>query len=94
MDPPKQDDPFWKHPAFWITLAILPLVYMVAGIVLLKDGYSNDLRTVVVTAIVSGAFGSITGFWLASSWNQNKQAAATAAAGKSPTPTTEGEKKP
>lgn len=62
--------PWWKNPAIIIALAILPLVYMVAVAVLFGVGgqpFSDDIKTLLVTAIVTGALGSITGFFLGSS---------------------------
>lgn len=74
-----EETPFWKQPAIWVTAALIPLVYAVVFIVLLRDGYTNDLRTMVVTAVVSGVLGAITGFWLAASWvtGKSKPAAST-----------------
>lgn len=62
--------PPWKNPAVIIAAAILPLVYLVAVAVLFGVGgqtWSDDIKTLFVTAIVTGALGSITGFFLGSS---------------------------
>lgn len=71
--------PFWRNPAFMIALAILPLVYMVATSILFGVGqqtWSDDIKMMFVTAVVSGALGSITGFFLGSSLSsRNKDAA-------------------
>ena len=70
--------PWWKNPAIIIAFAILPLVYMVATAVLFGVGgqsWSDDIKTLLVTAIVTGALGSVTGFFLGSSMgSQSKDA--------------------
>lgn len=68
--------PFWRNPAFVIALAILPLVYMVATSILFGVGqqtWSDDIKMMFVTAVVSGALGSITGFFLGSSLGSQKK---------------------
>lgn len=59
--------PFWRQPVFIITLALLPLVYMVAAAVLFGDGWSTEIRASVVSALITGALGSIGGYWLGTS---------------------------
>ncbi len=59
--------PFWRQPAFWITGALLPLVYGTVWAVLARDGFSDDVRAMVVSAIVTGVLGAILGYWLGSS---------------------------
>lgn len=71
--------PFYKNPAFVVTMALAPLLYMVAAAVLFGIGgqtWSDDVKTMVVTAIVSGLLGSITGFFLGSSLGSQKKDAA------------------
>ena len=60
-------------PVTGITLCLLPLVYMAVYAVLFTDGYSEQLRTVVVTAVVSGLLGVVGGYWLDSSAKEAKQ---------------------
>ena len=77
-DPPSAtynpSQPFWKQPAFYITLLLVPLVYLVVLIVLWPgSNFSTDIKTMVVTAVVSGVLGAITGFWLASSWSSTRK---------------------
>jgi muramidase (phage lysozyme) len=59
--------PFWKQPAFMVTLLILPLVYLVVGAVVFMAGWSDEIRASVVSAVLSGVLMGITGFWLGSS---------------------------
>lgn len=67
--------PAWKNPAIWIAAGILPLVYMVVWAVLFDHDrrFSNDIVALVVTAIVTGALGSITGFFLGSSLGSQRK---------------------
>lgn len=68
--------PPWKNPAIWIALLILPLVYMVAVAVLFGIGgqtWSDDIKTLLITAIVTGSLGSVTGFFLGSSMGSQRK---------------------
>lgn len=68
--------PPWKNPAVIISILVLPLVYMVAVAVLFGVGgqtWSDDIKTLFVTAIVTGALGSITGFFLGSSLGSQRK---------------------
>ena len=56
------NEPFWKAGAFWISMVMIPLIYMVTYKVLWGQ-FSEQLQTVVVTAILSGLLGAITGFF-------------------------------
>ena len=58
---------FWRQPAFWITAALLPLVYGTVWAVLVRDGFSDDVKAMVVSAIVTGVLGAVLGYWLGSS---------------------------
>jgi muramidase (phage lysozyme) len=73
---PDQTPP-WKNPAVWVTLLFVPLIYGAAWAVLFRDGISDDLKTMVVTAIFAGLLGSITGFFLGSSLGSQKKDAMT-----------------
>lgn len=62
--------PIYRNPALIFTVMVLPLVYMVATSILFGVGgqkWSEDIKTLFVTAIITGALGSLTGFWLGSS---------------------------
>jgi hypothetical protein len=70
MTPP--DKP-WMSPALWVTAALTPLVYMVVAIVLLKDGWTNEIRVMVVSAVLSLVLGSVSGFWLGTSFSSQRK---------------------
>lgn len=76
---------WWKNPAVIVTGFLLPALYIVICSVMFDWGrgeWSDEIRTMVVTAVVSGLLGSITGFFLGSSMGSQKksdQAAAAAA---------------
>lgn len=67
---------FWKQPAFWITLILVPLVYIVVLTVLGLLGttiFSTEIQIMVVSSIISGLLGAITGFWLGTSWSSARK---------------------
>lgn len=67
---------WYANPAVIMALAILPLVYLVVSAVVLGVGgqsWSDDVKTLTVTAVLSGALGSITGFFLGSSLSSQKK---------------------
>lgn len=66
--------PLW-NPALWISAAILPLVYFVVYRVIGAEPgvFSEEIRVMVVTAVISGVLGSITGFWLGSSMSSKNK---------------------
>lgn len=65
----------WMNPALWISAAILPLVYFVVYRVIGAEPgvFSEEIRVMVVTAVISGVLGSITGFWLGSSMSSRNK---------------------
>jgi muramidase (phage lysozyme) len=71
--------PFYKNPAFIIACMLAPLIYMVAVEILFNPSgqtWSDDIKMMFVTAIVSGLLGSMTGFFLGSSLGSQKKDAA------------------
>lgn len=65
-----------KNPAFWITLFLLPLVYITVFAVLGLVGtavFSSEIQAAVVSAVVSGVLGSTVGFWMGSSFGSQKK---------------------
>lgn len=67
---------WWKNPAVIVAILVLPLVYMVVSAVVFGAGgqtWSDDVKTLTVTAILSGALGSITGFFLGSSLGSQRK---------------------
>lgn len=66
--------PWWKflaNGAFWMGILLTPLIYMVVYRVLWDDS-SEQLKTVVVTAILSGLLGAITGFWFGAAYTNTR----------------------
>ena len=70
MTPP--DKP-WMSPALWVTIAMMPLVYLVVIIVLQGDGWSNEIRVMVVSSVLSLVLGSVSGFWLGTSFSSQRK---------------------
>ena len=63
----------WQSPALWISLALLPLVYLVVAAVLFGEGWTNDIRAMVVSSIISLVLGSVTGFFLGTSYGSQRK---------------------
>jgi positive regulator of sigma E activity len=59
----KQEVKLWQMPVFWITVLLLPLVYMTLGAVLFRDVFTAELRAMVVGAIMTGALGGVVAYW-------------------------------
>lgn len=62
-----------KNLALWITLALLPLVYMTVSAVLFGTDWPTEIRAMVVASVVSGVLGAVTGFWLGSSFGSQRK---------------------
>jgi hypothetical protein len=59
---------FVHSPAFWITVLLLPLVYMALGAVLFKEGFSDDMKAMVLGAVFGGLLtGGVTSYWFGTS---------------------------
>jgi muramidase (phage lysozyme) len=67
--------PYDKNPAYRMSLFLLPLLYIVVVAVVSNwgGGWSDEMRSVVVTAIVTGLLGSLTGFFLGSSLGSQRK---------------------
>ncbi len=71
--------PYWRNPAMIVTVLLAPLLYIVVIAVTFnlggagQDGWSDEMRSVVVTAIVTGLLGSLSGFWLGSSFGSTRK---------------------
>jgi len=75
---------FYKMPAFWISLALLPLLYGTVYAVLTgAEGFTNELRAAIASSVVTGVLGAVAGFWLGSSFTTSRSR------GLGATPTTE-----
>ena len=60
-------------PAFWVTVLLLPLLYGTVWIALTSaDGFSNEVRAAIASAVVTGVLGAVVGFWLGSSFTTSK----------------------
>ncbi|MFO0454285.1 MAG: hypothetical protein ACK52I_37485 [Pseudomonadota bacterium] len=57
----------------WITAALMPLVYMVTYIVLTSDSFSQDVKSMVVGAVMLGTLGAVAQFWLGSSYGSSRK---------------------
>lgn len=58
--------PAWRMPAVWVTVALLIPVYAVVGAVLFGNGWSNEIRLQVVTAVLV-VISVVSAYWLGSS---------------------------
>lgn len=63
----------WQSPALWVSAALLPLVYLVVAAVLFGAGWTNDIRAMVVSSIISLVLGSVTGFFLGTSYGSQRK---------------------
>ncbi len=64
----------WQSPALWVSAALIPLVYLVVSAVLFGEGWTNDIRAMVVSSIISLVLGSVTGFFLGTSYGSQRRA--------------------
>lgn len=55
-------EPIWSNPAILVTIAVLPLVYLVVAGVLFSD-YSNDIKIMVIGSVMSLGFGSVMAYF-------------------------------
>lgn len=63
----------WMSPALWVTIAMMPLAYLVVIIVLQGEGWSNEIRVMVVSSVLSLVLGSVSGFWLGTSFSSQRK---------------------
>jgi muramidase (phage lysozyme) len=62
-----------RNMALWVTVMLLPLVYMTVGSVIFTSGWTSETRAMVVAAVISGVLGAITGYWLGTSFSSSKK---------------------
>jgi hypothetical protein len=62
-----------RNMALWITVMLLPLVYITVCAVLFTDDWTSETRAMVVAAVISGVLGAITGYWLGTSFSSSKK---------------------
>jgi putative chitinase len=65
----------WLSPALWVAMMILPLVYMVSGAVLFGADWTMEIKAMVVSSIISLVLGSVTGFFLGTSYGSQQKTA-------------------
>lgn len=64
----------WMSPALWVTFALLPLVYIALYAVLFRDGFSDDIRAMVLGAIFGGLLtGGVTAYWFGTSASSHRK---------------------
>ncbi len=63
----------WKSPALWVTLAMLPLVYLVVGAVLFGAGWTAEIKAMVVSSVISIVLGGVSGYYLGTSYGSQKK---------------------
>jgi muramidase (phage lysozyme) len=80
----RQNDNFWKHPAIYVTLILVPLIYLTVMSVLgihvpWGDGtlssvvFPAEVQAMTVASIISGVLGGIMGFWLGTSFSSQRK---------------------
>ena len=60
-------------PAMLVTMMLLPLAYLVVGAVLFMSGWSDEIRAMVVSSVLSLIVAGATGFWLGTSFGSQKK---------------------
>ena len=63
----------WKSPTLWISLTLLPLVYLVVSAVLFGAGWLPEIRAMVVSQVISLVLGGVVGFYLGTSLGSEKK---------------------
>lgn len=71
---------FWLTGVFWVTVLLLPLVYMTAYFVFTgsEEQFSGELKAAIASSIVTGVLGGVVGFWLGLKFRTSRRAAAEA----------------
>lgn len=69
----KENGKPWRSPALMVSAALLPLVYIVVAAVLFGEGWTNDIRAMVVSSVISMVLGSISGFFLGTSYGSQRK---------------------
>jgi putative chitinase len=68
--------PFYRMPAFWVTMVLMPLLYGTVYLVLTgtggEDGFSGELKAAIASSVVTGVLGAVVGFWLGSSFTTSR----------------------
>ena len=83
------DKPFWYNPAFWMSLALLPLVYWIVGSVLVGGinlgpddagfwkifgtAFDQETRSGTVNLVIGMVLGGIVGIWFGTSYGSMRK---------------------
>jgi muramidase (phage lysozyme) len=74
--------PFWKNPAFWVSMLLLPMAYYVVVAVIgvpLGDGkfvsanVTQDVRSMVIGGVMGSVLGGIVAFWLGTNYGSSRK---------------------
>lgn len=63
----------WLSPALWVAGALIPLVYIVVVAVMFGSDWTMEVKAMVVSSIISLVLGSITGFFLGTSYGSQQK---------------------
>lgn len=73
FDISSQNSKPWMSPALWVAGALIPLVYIVVSAVMFGSEWTMEVKAMVVSSIISLVLGSITGFFLGTSYGSQKK---------------------
>lgn len=62
-----------RNMALWVTIMLLPLIYMTVIAVLFTGDWTSETKAMVVAAVISGVLSAITGYWLGTSFSSAKK---------------------
>jgi len=64
----------WKSPSFIISIALLPLVYMLVGAVvgLFGQPFSDDVRSAIANGVIGLILGGLTGYYFGQTTSRNR----------------------
>lgn len=62
-----------RNMALWVTVMLLPLVYLTVCAVLFTGDWTSETKAMVVAAVISGVLGAITGYWMGTSYSSAKK---------------------
>lgn len=63
----------WMNPALWITILLLPLVYLTVYFVLTRGEFNSEVKSMVVASVVSGVLSAVAGYWLGTSFSSSRK---------------------
>lgn len=64
---------FWKTGPFYVTLAMIPLIYFVVIYVIRVEYFSAEIKSMVIGAIISGVLNGIMGFWMGTNFSSQRK---------------------